>query len=148
MVQWFEYIFISIFLSTYIYLSIYIYIYIYLSIGLSVCLFVYLSIYSRRSFEFCWSRIILWILSWHSCCVRQTWITQLILAISPWDYLSLTRKDSRIHMHVLTVYVKEGLLFAQDLSVENSADSFLCFRLALLHSVSYFFFLYWSPSSS
>ena len=25
---------------------------------------------------------------------------------------------------------------------------FLCFRLALLHSVSYFFFLFWSPSSS
>ena len=30
----------------------------------------------------------------------------------------------------------------------NSADSYLCFRLALLHSVSYFFFLYRSPSSS
>ena len=34
------------------------------------------------------------------------------------------------------------------LSSENSVDSFLCFRLALLHSVSYFFFLYRSPSSS
>ena len=34
------------------------------------------------------------------------------------------------------------------LSLENSVDSFLCFRLALLHSVSYFFFLYRSPSSS
>ena len=32
-------------------------------------------------------------------------------------------------------------------SLENSADSYLCFRLALLHSVSYFFFLYRSPSS-
>ena len=31
---------------------------------------------------------------------------------------------------------------------ENSADSYLCFLLALLHSVSYFFFLYWSPSLS
>ena len=49
-------------------------------------------------------------------------------------------------MHVLAVYVKEGLPFAQDLSLENSADSYLCFRLALLHSVSYFFFLYRSPS--
>ena len=51
-------------------------------------------------------------------------------------------------MHGLAVYVKEGLPFAQDLSLENSADSYLCFRLALLHSVSYFFFLYRSPSSA
>ena len=51
-------------------------------------------------------------------------------------------------MYGLAVYVKEGLPFAQDLSLENSADSYLCFRLALLHSVSYFFFLYRSPSSS
>ena len=51
-------------------------------------------------------------------------------------------------MHGLAVYVKEGLAFARDLSLENSADSYLCFRLALLHSVSYFFFLYRSPSSA
>ena len=51
-------------------------------------------------------------------------------------------------MHGLAVYVKEGLPFARDLSLENSADSYLCFRLALLHSVSYFFFLYQSPSSA
>ena len=38
--------------------------------------------------------------------------------------------------------------FAQDLSLENSADSYLCFRLALLHSVSCFIFFYRSPSSS
>ena len=30
-------------------------------------------------------------------------------------------------MHGLTVYVKEGLPFVQDLSLENSADSFLRF---------------------
>ena len=51
-------------------------------------------------------------------------------------------------MHGLAVYVKEGLPFAQDLSLENSADSYLCFQLALLHSVSYFFSLYQSPSLS
>ena len=51
-------------------------------------------------------------------------------------------------MHGLPVYVKEGLPFAQDLSLQNSADSYLCFRLALLHSVPYFFSLYQSPSSS
>ena len=51
-------------------------------------------------------------------------------------------------MHGLTVHVKEGLSFARDVSLENSADSYLCFGLALLHSVSYFLFLYQSPSSS
>ena len=63
-------------------------------------------------------------------------------------YLPVIRKDSSTHIHGLAVYVKEGLPFARDLSLENSADSYLCFRLALLHSVSYFFFLYRSPSSS
>ena len=61
-------------------------------------------------------------------------------------YLPLIRKDSTTHMHGLAVHVKEGLPFARDLPLENSADSYLCFRLALLHSVSYFFFLYQSPS--
>ena len=57
-------------------------------------------------------------------------------------YLSTTR------VHGLEVYVKKGLLFAQDFSLGNSADSYLCFELALLHSVSYFFFLNRSPSLS
>ena len=34
--------------------------------------------------------------------------------------------------------VKKGIPFVQALSLENSADSYLCFRLALLHSVSFF----------
>ena len=63
-------------------------------------------------------------------------------------YLPLIRKDPSTHMHGLTVYVTEGLSFARDLSLENSPDSDLCFRLALLHSVSYFFFLNRSPSLS
>ena len=67
---------------------------------------------------------------------------------SPRGYLPLIRKDSSTHMHGLAVYIKEGLPFAPDLFLENSADSYLCFRLALLHSVSYFFFLYQSPSLS
>ena len=46
-------------------------------------------------------------------------------------YLPLIRKDSSIHMHGLAVYVKEGLPFARDFSLENSADSYLYFRLAL-----------------
>ena len=63
-------------------------------------------------------------------------------------YLPLIRKDSSTHMHGLAVYVKEGLPFARDLSLENSTDSSLCFRLALLHAVSYSFSLYRSLSSS
>ena len=59
------------------------------------------------------------------------------------DYLPLIRKDS---MHGLAVYMKEGLLSAQDLSLENSVDFYLCFQLALLHLLSYFFFQYQSPS--
>ena len=51
-------------------------------------------------------------------------------------------------MHGLAVYVKEGIPFPRDSSLENSSDSYLCFRLALLHSVSYFFLLYRSPSST
>ena len=63
-------------------------------------------------------------------------------------YLPLIQKDSSTHMHGLTVYVKERFPFAWDLSLENSVDSYLCFGLALLDSVSYFFFLHQSPSSS
>ena len=48
-------------------------------------------------------------------------------------YLPLIQKDSSTHMHGLAVYIKEGLPFAQDLPLENSADSYLCFQLALLH---------------
>ena len=52
------------------------------------------------------------------------------------DYLPLIGKDSSTHMHGLSVYVTEGLPFARDLFLENSADSYLCCRLFLLHSVS------------
>ena len=50
-------------------------------------------------------------------------------------YLPLIGKDSSTHMHGLAVYVKEGLPFERNLSLEKSADSYLCFRLALLDSV-------------
>ena len=63
-------------------------------------------------------------------------------------YLPLIQKDSCAHMHGLAVYVKEGLPFARNLCLENSAGSYLCFRMALLHSVCYFFLLYRSSSST
>ena len=55
-------------------------------------------------------------------------------------YLPLLQKDSATHMHGLAVYVKKAFPLARDLSLNNSEDSYLCFLLALLHSVSYFFF--------
>ena len=42
-------------------------------------------------------------------------------------YVPLIQKDSSTHINGLTVYVKEGLPFAWDLSLKNSADSYLCF---------------------
>ena len=45
-------------------------------------------------------------------------------------------------------YVKEGLPFVMNLSLENFEYFHSCFRVALSHLVSYFFFLYKSLSSS
>ena len=64
------------------------------------------------------------------------------------SYLPLIQKDSITHIHGLGVYVKDELPFAKDLSLENSANSYLCIWLALLHSVSYFYFLCQSTSLS
>ena len=50
-------------------------------------------------------------------------------------------------MHGITVYVKEGLPFARDLSLENPADSYVFDWHYSTQSLT-FFFLYRSPSSS
>ena len=42
-------------------------------------------------------------------------------------YLPLIRRDSVTHMHGLAVYMKKGLPFSRDLSLQDSADSYLCF---------------------
>ena len=42
------------------------------------------------------------------------------------SYLPLSRKDSSTHMHGLAIYVKEGLPFARELALENSAGFYLC----------------------
>ena len=62
-------------------------------------------------------------------------------------YLPLQRMDSKYHMHGLGVYVRNNLPIARESSFESPGHSFMCFRLALLHTTSYFFFLYRSPSS-
>ena len=63
-------------------------------------------------------------------------------------YFPLIQKDSSTYMHSHAVYVNEGFSLTLGLSLENSADCYLSFRLALLHALSYFFFLYRSSSSS
>ena len=77
--------------------------------------------------------------------VGQTWMTQLVLAISLWGVLPLIEKDFDTCMVLLFMWRKDFLLH---LSLENSADFYLCFWLALLCSVSYYFSLYWSLSLS
>ena len=57
-------------------------------------------------------------------------------------YLLLIWKDSITHMRDLAVYVKLELHSV----IENTSDSYLCFQQVLIHSLPYFFFLYWSPS--
>ena len=91
------------------------------------------------------SRIDVSINLWHSYSMwdKPGWLNQF------WQFLcflSFIQKDSSTNIHDLTVYVKKELPFAQNLSLENSTDSYLGFQLAFLHSVSNFFFLYQSPS--
>ena len=66
-------------------------------------------------------------------------------------YLPLIQKNSKdsiTHIHGLAVYAKEGFPFTQDLFLENSVGSYLCFQLAnFIHcltsfsSINLFFFM-------
>ena len=56
-------------------------------------------------------------------------------------------KEYITQIHSLVLYVKEGLTFAWDSSLENSEYSYLCFQLALFCSVFYFFSIYQSMPS-
>ena len=63
-------------------------------------------------------------------------------------YLPLIRMDSGTHIHGLAVYVKEGLPFAQDLSLENCrfllifSTGFTSFSVLLFFPVSITFFVF------
>ena len=62
-------------------------------------------------------------------------------------YLPLIRKDSSTHMHGLPVYVKEGLPFARELSLENCrfllmfSTCFTSFSVLLLFPLSVTFII-------
>ena len=61
------------------------------------------------------------------------------------DYLPLIRKDSSTHMHSLAVYMKEGLPFARDFSLENFADcstGFTSYSVSLPFPVLIRFFVF------
>ena len=62
-------------------------------------------------------------------------------------YLPLIRKDSSTHIHGLAVYVKEGLPFAQDLSLEN-CRFLLMFSTGFTPLIVLLFFPYRLPSST
>ena len=53
-------------------------------------------------------------------------------------YLPLIQKDSSTHMHVLAVYIKEGLPFARDLSWDLSLSVLLLFP----QSITFFVFVH------
>ena len=58
-------------------------------------------------------------------------------------YQPLTREDD----HGLMIYFKSSLPVSRQPNLEQSDQPFMCFRLSLLHSTSYLFFLYRSPSN-
>ena len=88
--------------------------------------------------------------------VKLFWLSCIMLEKLGWLIYSgsftvrgcftLIWNDSINHMHFRAAYVKDILPFARTYT-EKSVDSYLCFRLVLLHSVSYFVFPYQSPSS-
>ena len=80
---------------------------------------------------------------WNSPDILALYETNLDDSIDSGKYLPLILSDSITHIHDLAVYVKEELPLAQDVSLENCG--FLYFLLALLHSLSYLFFLCKSP---
>ena len=62
-------------------------------------------------------------------------------------YLPLSRLDSSSYMLGLGVFVRDDLPISRETSLEDLTKSFMCFRVSLLHSTSYLFFLYRSPSN-
>jgi len=62
-------------------------------------------------------------------------------------YYPLIRKDSDSHMLGLGVYLRSNSPICREIRFESSDISFMCFRLAPLHSITFLFVLYRSPSS-
>ena len=56
-------------------------------------------------------------------------------------------KTGNHHMHGLGVFVRNNVPIGRETRFESQDHPFLCFRLTLLHSTTFLFFLYRSPSS-
>ena len=82
-------------------------------------------------------------LSWHSCSIwdKPGWLNWFWQFLCEGLFSFNPKRFSTTQMYDLAIYVKKRLPFARDLSLENSADSHLCYRLTLLCLVTYFFFL-------
>ena len=95
-------------------------------------------------FKLCWMWILQWIkLSWHSWCMwdKLRWFSWFWQFLYMRGYLPLIqRKDYVTHMHVLAVYVKEGLPFRQVLSWE-SCGFLLMFSTDFTLFIVFLFFL-------
>ena len=62
--------------------------------------------------------------------------------------MPLVRLDSSTHLHGLALYLHKSLPIVRVPNLESPGCSFICLRLSLLHSISYLFFLYRSPSDN
>ena len=88
-----------------------------------------------------------WIkLSWYPCSMWEqlgwlNWFWQLLCE----TLFSFKPKGFYYSCMVLQFMWRKDFLLHKT-TLENSADSYACFQMALLHSVSYFFFLYQSLS--
>ena len=100
-------------------------------------------------FQFGWMWVFLWIkLSLHFCSMwdRLGWLNWF------WKFLYEGLSSFNVKRFYYSYAWCWSLCerrdsFCTGLFLGNSVDSSLCFWLASLHSVSYFFFLYWSTSS-
>ena len=105
--------------------------------------------YSRLLIQFCRFWIFPWIkLSWHSCSMwdKLGWFKWfgpfLCKGLSSFN----PKRSYYSYSWPCSLCEWRTSPFAPDVSLENFAKFYLCFRLALFYSLSFFFFLYWSPS--
>ena len=77
--------------------------------------------------------------------MRQTWMTRLTLAISLWVVIFFWSEKILLLICRSCKLCERRTYFCIGF-ISRKLCRFLCFQLALLHSVSYFFFLYRSPS--
>ena len=102
----------------------------------------------RSSFKFCWMQIFAWIKFTDILALCETTLDDSIDSgnFSVRVYLSLIQKNYFVHTWSCSL-CEIRTSFCMGL-ISRKLFRFVCFGLDLLHSVPYFFSLYWSPSSS